>query len=283
MDIGLHLRRFRIKLRNLRSPPSYWVIVSLFAFLFLIVTLTEFGSQKKLKGKPIVMTSVIISNKKTRFQHTKEVLESLDFFADIQHKLPVDYNSARIQDELVALGFGNAGGRTRKAMSLKLTHFDVMRDFYNSSTYDMNDWLFLFEDDIQLHDKIADPSTLLEKGVEAAAMDGILFLGFCGPFCDGRSFVVHDNVEVRKCSGYCSHAYAIVKWKIKFFLAVFDILRDDFKLDENIVHVDWWLQKYAKRVSPIMLLGSNLPSPCDPSHLGVFFQDRRIFNSTLVD
>ena len=266
--------------RVLRRPRLHHMIIFL---SFTVIILTLVTVLKFQKGKMRENVGVLISNNKARFQHTKEVLESLEFFTRIQHRLPVDYNSARIQEELVTLGFGDAGGRTRKAMSLKLAHFDAMREFYDSTAYDSNDWLFLFEDDIQLHDKIADPSTVLEKGVEAAAMDGILFLGFCGPVCDGRSFVVHDNVEVRKCSGYCSHAYAIVKWKIKYLLNVFEILRGDLTQGDKVVHVDQWLQQYSMHVSPIMLLGSNLPSPCDPSHLGVFFQDRRIFNSTLVD
>ena len=262
-----------------RSRLHHMVLcLSIAVVIVIIVTFLKFQRVKMRKN-----VGVLISNNKARFQHTKEVLESLNFFTKVQHKLPANYNSARVDKELVALGFGNAGGRTRKAMSLKLAHFDAMHEFYDSASYDANDWLFLFEDDIQLHDKIAEPSTVLRKGIEAAAMDGILFLGFCGPVCDGRSFVVHDNVEVRKCSGYCSHAYAIVKWKIKYLLNVFEILRGDLTQGDKVVHVDQWLQQYSMRVSPIMLLGSNLPSPCDPSHLGVFFQDRRIFNSTLVD
>ena len=77
----------------------------------------------------------------------------------------------------------------------------------------MSDWLYIFEDDIALHNLSIAPICDIKAAETVAMGDGILYLGACPKTCYKFSAVTFLGRVFEKCWGHCAHAIGITKWK----------------------------------------------------------------------
>eukprot|EP00597_Dinobryon_sp_UTEXLB2267_P018366 CAMPEP_0201109922 /NCGR_PEP_ID=MMETSP0812-20130820/68344_1 /ASSEMBLY_ACC=CAM_ASM_000668 /TAXON_ID=98059 /ORGANISM="Dinobryon sp., Strain UTEXLB2267" /LENGTH=157 /DNA_ID=CAMNT_0047372137 /DNA_START=414 /DNA_END=887 /DNA_ORIENTATION=+ len=123
--------------------------------------------------------------------------------------------------------------------------------------------------------------------------DGILYLGLCrhdNSICEAllpSEQLPHlDNkVAFQRCSGGCAHAFGVVKWKAPFLLSVLESLHNEYSDYNDFHYFDVGLRTFGQLVHPILLAGSNLPSPLlghkPYNHVGLFYQDRGKFPTTI--
>ena len=138
------------------------------------------------------------------------------------------------------------------------------------------DWVFFFEDDIKLHESFQSPKQAMQTIITGMklATNGMVFLGICGMHWNDDTIITINSNQYRNCTGYCAHAFGIARWKLQSFL---DYITP-FKY--QVSAFDMVLLRYASN-HPMVLVGSNLTSPENSEHIGMFYQNRLKFNSTI--
>ena len=228
----------------------------------------------------------VVSNKEHRYNHSKTVLEQLGILPN--QYIPEHYQSQVIQRAMEDYHAGNQKYLTdkyKKVFSNRLAFTDLFQKFVNDTSADVGSWRFFFEDDVALHPFLTQSLArrLLARGMEVAAADGILYLGICGP-SKSREKVVLSNpgpVEATRCSGACTHAFGLTKWKTGGFLTYMDKLRMPEDANVTSMYFDQLMQAYGEQVHKIWVLGSNLVSPQEKNHIGMVFQDRTNYPSVI--
>ena len=99
------------------------------------------------------LSAVVISINDTRFESTKELLLGTGF--TVKRHTPLHYNDPNLQLKFMdATGINSSSlpqnDRMRKYASLTVAFFDILRAF-SMTQGDMRQWLYIFEDDIGVH------------------------------------------------------------------------------------------------------------------------------------
>jgi len=210
---------------------------------------------------------------------------------------------------LTTFAYNESTDKLRKTFSNKLAFETIIQNFISSESYGPNEWIFLFEDDIRVNPNVVDPYCYIRAAMLLASPpmrkikknsgsaphhvspqhvgDGIVYLGLClieGTICESPVENRHSHfnitVEMKRCFGHCAHAFGVVKWKAPSLLSELQSLHNEFSDYSDFHFFDVGLLLYGK-VHPILLLGSNLQSPQCPSHMGLFYQDRMTFPTTI--
>lgn len=152
-----------------------------------------------------------------------------------------------------------------------------------------DDFAFIFEDDIALHDNLthSDARRAVLRGMDLAREDGLLYLGGCWPSCSqwDRKPEWTNTVKFEKCSNMCTHALAVTKRKAATLMAQ---LRESMVLaigeDGHWPYgyvIDQMLHMYSKQNNGTWTVGSNMLAPGNDVHIGIFYQNRKAFHSTI--
>ena len=259
-------------------------LLLLFTSIFTLIRVITKPSESSNR-----LFAVILSNNKTRFKHTRHVLEAKDVF-EVNCRKPINYKSPVIDTALSELNinmtdiitsYNMTTNQVRKTLSNELTFIEALKAFSiePSDVSAADDWTFFFEDDIALHSSVTDPLVAIRRGIAHAREDGILFLGVCGPKCTGWANPF-QAVKIKRCYGTCAHAFGLVKWKVQGFLKSIDMLKGNMT-DLHKLYFDRFLYTYAQKVKPVPVLGWNLASPCNKHHKGIYYQDRLKFASAI--
>ena len=238
---------------------------------------------------PERLFAVILSNNYTRFKHSRRILKRNEVF-EVRRKMPISYKSPVIDGALNELNlnvtdimssFNMTITQVKKTLSNELTFIEALRAFSAepSDVSKVNDWTFFFEDDIALHSSVTDPIVAIRRGILHAREDGILYLGICGPTCNGWANPF-QAVKIKRCYGSCAHAFGLAKWKVESFLQSVDILKGNMT-DLHKLYFDRFLYAYGQKVKPVHVLDWNLASPCNKHHKGIYYQDRSKFASAI--
>lgn len=274
--VQTNLANFKDHLEHLQIPPGEYVWDS--------SSDTEANFNDSVLFTEPRFQGWVVSNKEHRYNHSKTVLETLGIVPN--QYVPEHYQSSVIQRAMEDYHSGNQKYLTdkyKKVFSNRMAFTDLFRNFVNDTTADVGQWRFFFEDDVALHPFLT-PSLarrLLARGMEVAAADGILYLGICGPSRSRERVMLLHPVEAVRCSGACTHAFGLTKWKTGGFLSYMDKLR--MPEDENVtsMYFDQLMQAYGEQVHKIWVLGSNLLSPQERNHIGMVFQDRTHYPSVI--
>ena len=123
---------------------------------------------------------------------------------------------------------------------------------------------------------------IIERGLELAKHDGILYLGSCGPeYKDNITKIVYSAnklVQYRRGSQFCTHAIAFTKWRARKYwgeLATYVLLHHENGAD-TIPH-QWQM---LTNTYPL-LVGANVHWPPGSGHYGFFYQARHILGSVI--
>lgn len=156
-------------------------------------------------------------------------------------------------------------------MSHKLSMIEIYKIIENSS----DEWSYIFEDDIN----ILEPITLDEIiEYEKISTDNFFYLGIC-KYIDMSSISITSHIinnhQVYQVSGTVrgAHAVAFSKNGIKKF--------NQFIKHFSIVAYDMLLELYSLS-HPANIIRCDLSSTI-AGHLGIFFQDREKFKSSLLE
>jgi len=285
------------------------------------------------------MNAFVISNNGARFNHTKVILSRVGF--NVSLHTPIKYDSDELNSAFSSqyketksfkvnsakntsydyAHLNKSSDKLRKTFSNKIAFETILQTFISSDTFGPDEWIFLFEDDIGMQSKVADPYCAIRSAMLIASPsislpmpvpvrkkkkknspphdkgqrvgDGIIYLGMCRHFTSVCQPLVStkneqlprldSTIEIQRCFGACAHAFGVVKWKAPFLLSVFRSLHNEFSDYSAFHYFDMGLLLFGQLVHPILLVGSNLPSPqLGHNHLGLFYQDRRRFTS-LID
>ena len=227
------------------------------------------------------LRATVMSNNLTRYNRTHAILLRHRFRVELME--PIDYQSVRIDrwatDNNISLP---NDARMRKTLSNRLTFHDMITNFAREPGHVSNstDWMFFFEDDINDHPGVHVHRAIVQ-GMHISAVDGILYLGICSPRCELGSNHTIQGVEYSRCHGNCAHAFGVAKWKCSRIIPLFLILQKEYSTGTHMLYFDQGLHKYGEKVNPIFVVGTNLASPVDARHFGLFYQDRGIFHSQI--
>ena len=148
-----------------------------------------------------------------------------------------------------------------------------------------DDFAYLFEDDVAVHPSVnrRQLASILDFSSSLARKDGLLYLGSCAPQCGGKLTRTHDKVTYAKCSCFCTHALAITRRRARSLASDLhsNMVEHDFVSPISHVH-DELLRLYSLYNNLSWVAGTNLVSPENAGHFGVFYQNRLRFPS-LVD
>ena len=179
--------------------------------------------------------------------------------------------------------------RVRKLLnnnfSLFLAFHDIISSFSVASG-DMNEWLFIFEDDVALHTNCKTPLCDIKAGMQLAHSDGILYLGVCPKTCYKFSAISYLDREFERCFGYCAHAFGITKWKAFSILRLMNIISFNSKqcnygsFHKRCFFFDTALRDYGAMITPIWLVGPYYYSD-NGNMRGMIYQDRVKYSKRL--
>jgi len=242
------------------------------------------------------LSSIVISLDDSRFARTENILANTIGF-NVKRHIPTLFNSPILESKFYDLfpdqknltSFSDYNDKFKKYFSLTISFHDVISSF-SMSPGDMNDWLFIFEDDISLHaNSLVTPLCDIRAGAQLAHSDGILYLGMCPKTCYRFSHVSFLGRDYMKCFGHCAHAFGIAKWKTFSFL---DLLikisyqskrcRTQHPLPKRCLFFDTALHDYGQMVNPIWLVGHNNYAG-EGNMRGIFYQDREFFKHSLTN
>lgn len=117
---------------------------------------------------------------------------------------------------------------------------------------------------------------MIEKGLELAKDDGIVYLGSCSSnYTD--STVTFNSIQYRRGVYYCSHAIAYTKWRARTLwgdYGTYRFLHNEFSIDK--IARQWQL---LSKTYPIHI-AANVEWPQGKNHYGLFFQNRDRLNSS---
>jgi len=153
-----------------------------------------------------------------------------------------------------------------KKVSNRLTHMELFRKISTDKT---EPWGYIFENDIQILNASwkVNPNIISHESRHKEFM----FLGLCTT----EDFFPESKPK-RYC-GFCAHAYALTPKGAGNLLA--------FSLNENsawdLLPQDMVTIRYCIQEKGFPLIGSKYCSPRTGHHIGLFYQDRESFPSTI--
>jgi hypothetical protein len=210
-----------------------------------------------------------------RFNHTQHVLAQLGLH--VVQRVPPGFQSMEVDRSLESfVGSRRQHSPTKlKVWSNQMAFEDAMEEFVVEEGRSKR-WGFFLEDDVALNPGVTYEyaKVLIAKGLAMADEDGFVYLGICGPFCEGGR-VLDGQVEAARCAGTCAHAFGFQAWAAAKFL---EHLR---RSEKRNIYMDQILLNYGKQVKKAWVLGSNLKSPVAGDHVGLLYQDRLTFPTTI--
>lgn len=173
----------------------------------------------------------------------------------------------------------------RKYHSGKLTSISIWKQIaYDSSLDNNHGFSLIFEDDVALHPSvnISDVRAIIEYTASLSRDAGMFFLGLCAPKCRIQS-VESNSIKYNECVGPCLHAYGVFKWRAEWLYEELAAIIGDRFRNHLYFHC---MDRYTSEGLPSLLgdgpwpylAGADLSSS-ELSHKGIFFQDRKTFQS----
>ncbi|CAF1416860.1 unnamed protein product, partial [Didymodactylos carnosus] len=230
----------------------------------------------------------VLSSVPARYSFTVSNIEkALPGYFKFEHFQAIPFNDTRIN------------GNVRQSSNL-LSHIDMWLNLSSRSDHEYgdNDWCFVFEDDVNIVDlknhfphiyskwNYSNPHHslrgIIEQALKLADLDGILYLGTCGPeYPNNNSEIIYtsDNLfEFRRGAYFCSHATAFKKWRLKTLWIDYSVYQPvaEFKGVDGIAKA---YQIISKKLP--LSMASNIHWPPGTGHFGFFFQDRGAHKSTI--
>jgi hypothetical protein len=244
-----------------------------FLMSFLLVLLrSRFDSAERYAAG---IDGVVLSMRPDRFNHAQHVLTQLGL--RVVQREPPSFQSVEVNRSLEAfIGSRDQHSPTSlKAWSNQMAFEGALEEFAVEEARSKR-WRFFLEDDVALHPDVTYEHTkvLIAKGLGIADGDGFVYLGICGPSCEG-SRVLEGQVEAARCAGPCSHAFGFQAWAAAQFL---EYVRSS---ETRNIYMDQNLLNYGRQVKKAWVLGSNLKSPVAGDHVGLLYQDRLTFPTTM--
>ena len=153
-------------------------------------------------------------------------------------------------------------------------------------------WGGVFEDDAYLHTAVP-PTTathLIRSAFSAAGESALVYLGACAPACRASNGTTSGGLPPGlltggRCSGYCTHAYALSKRQAAtFFDDIFDcrdgLERCGIECKHRPCFADWaFFRHFTRGRGQAWIVGGGLRSPWAVDHRGIFVQNRGIGNN----
>ena len=203
--------------------------------------------------------------------HTSKILHA-KFAIALNNTIKMNKNKTVINNDSIQRKYFSNRLAFYKALETQLKHIEE----YAYMPHPL-DWIFLFEDDIKLHESFINPKQAMQSIITGMklATNGLIILGVCNPHWYGAPIIMTDTdsgfgVEYRLSSGFCSHAFGIARWKLISYIKKTKLYK------YYISAYDMVLSTY-----PSLLIGSNLSSPEDIDHIGMFYQNRFKFDTTI--
>jgi len=243
----------------------------------------------KFKATP----AFVISGVEERWQHVRHVLSSLHITAE---RVVPPKPSVHMAKEMFATY--NYNKHMNLSDPVQQKYFSLLNAFEHAlhrlahhPDLGPDDFAVVVEDDVSLHNRLslADARATILHGFDLARSDGWMYLGLCGAWCDESSAQVHGHFKFSRCCGMGSHALAFTKRRAATFLAdlhasVKHRMATDPEFDGTYAHsVDRMLIAFGQDEGNFAWLPANgMTTPSDIGDwLGVFFQDRSRFHSTI--
>ena len=248
---------------------------------------------KKMKNP---LTAVVISIDDERFKSAQDVLEKDVGFGIINRHHPLSWNDPGLLSKFADLTGVNASFLTqhmRKYVSLTVAFIDIIKSFALSNG-DMRNWLYIFEDDIALHNASVSPLCDIRGGEKVAMGDGIMYLGACPKTCYKYSAVSYHERRYEKCWGHCAHAIGITKWKSWSLPDMLKIITYNSplceakgaKIHDRCYFFDTALRDYGQATGGIYLVSPHLSREQTGGYgafmRGIIYQNREKFHSSII-
>lgn len=155
-------------------------------------------------------------------------------------------------------------------------------------------WLYLFEDDVDVHPQLRGEAHAVARALLAAEARAeslgrpVVYAGLCGTRCANRSKVTRATRHAERfrpfdCSGPCAHAWGVRlanRSAVRAALAPTTALKTAWRAGRRVVF-DRALESAARAVGGFPLAAARLCGGQTGGHCGVFFQDRVRFGSTI--
>lgn len=187
-----------------------------------------------------------------RFMYSLKTLQKVGFSKII----PID-----------PIKYGN-GDELSKVMSNKKTFLYSLEKFIN----DRDEWLYIFEDDIDAHNDVS-MKDILELEKKSALF---FYLGICFP--------INKSIRTPPSCGRCAHAMAFSKRGAQELLK-FEKTSTKKLQTQNIArnepYFDVIIEGWCNENGKFNVLKQNKMSPENVGHRGAFFQARKQFPSTI--
>ncbi len=179
---------------------------------------------------------------------------------------------------------------TQRLFSLTVAWERLTRHIAHDTDMAGDDFAFVFEGDIALHDNVshADARRAVLHGMDLARADGLLYLGGCFTRCAGGAAEAQwlGNTRFERCSNKCTHALAVTKRKAATLMAdLHESMRVEAGPNGSTLYlgyiIDQMLSTYSAHYNGTWTVGTNLFAPGNDLHIGMFYQDRKAFHSTI--
>ncbi len=179
---------------------------------------------------------------------------------------------------------------TQRSLSLTVAWERLTRHIAHDPDMAEDDFALVFEGDVALHDNVshADARQAVLHGMDLAREDGLLYLGGCFPRCaggpDGEQWL--SNTRFERCSNKCTHALAVTKRKAATLMAdLRESMLADAGPDGSTLYlgylIDQMLSTYSAHHNGTWTVGTNFAAPGNGWHIGIFYQDRKAFQTTI--
>ena len=268
------------------------MVFGCYHFLLLLLFFRGFCSTLQNENQlEVRIPAIVISQNSKRYNNTYSILTSMGFNVTRQEPL---HHTSKILHAKFAIALNNTIKMNKNKTvinndSIQRKYFSNRLAFYKALETQLKhieeyaymphplDWIFLFEDDIKLHESFINPKQAMQSIITGMklATNGLIILGVCNPHWYGAPIIMTDTdsgfgVEYRLSSGFCSHAFGIARWKLISYIKKTKLYK------YYISAYDMVLSTY-----PSLLIGSNLSSPEDIDHIGMFYQNRFKFDTTI--
>lgn len=277
-------KRNLVNVRLLAFVLVIYFIINKLTFVFFKFTIFPFP--KKIYQKEI--KAYVLTVSEDRWVSASSLLSRADLKPIRLVPIPLDASVIVLDG-----GFNKPEkNKYRKYHNNKLSHVRFWRQIAYDSSLDIEDgYSLVFEDDIALHPSVdvSDVRAIIEHTAKLSRDAGVFFLGLCAPGC--RNSVGKNQILYSECIGQCSHASGVFKWKAEWlYEELVAVVGDSFPEDHYVHSID----KYFVYGFPGLLkdgpwpylAGANLSSEVLDqngktldSHKGIFFQDRKTFQS----
>ena len=183
-------------------------------------------------------------------------------------------------DHMMLELFGDRGRPTPIGMSvhelgLLVSHKRALKAIA-ASEYE---WGGVFEDDAVLQEAVPGQlaSQLVSRAFRVVGKDQVIYLGLCDPQCDPisdstRAIGLLDGLLRGGCSGYCTHAYALAREHAAIFFG--EVFANPSECNSQKCMMDWVFVRHFQLHGGAWVLGAGLCSRWQPSHRGLFVQNR---------